>query len=108
MDWFIAVFVVPEVFILVLGFIAIIASLVGSGELSRLKPVYKPKGREVDPTYWGQYLKEHKETIALPASSPAIVAASSVTASSIALPALLKAPETVKWDKDWTGGPQLD
>ncbi|MBI2811674.1 MAG: hypothetical protein HYX67_12730 [Candidatus Melainabacteria bacterium] len=107
MDWFVAVFVFPEVCILLLGFFAIGVSLIGSGELDRFKRVYKPRGREVDPSYWGQYIKEakEKETLAIPHSA-AIAAATGASASGIALPKLLKAPEPQGWDKDWTGGPQ--
>ncbi len=110
MDWFVAVFVFPEVLILLLGFFAIGVSLIGSGELDRFKPVYKPRGLEVDPSYWGQYIKEaqEKEVAAIPrgAIAAATGATSSATASGIALPKLLKAPEPQGWDKDWTGGPQ--
>ncbi len=107
MDWFVAVFVFPEVCILLLGFFAIGVSLIGSGELDRFKPVYKPRGREVDPSYWGQYIKDakEKEAAAIPQAA-AIAAATGVSASGIALPKLLKAPEPQGWDKDWTGGPQ--
>jgi len=109
MDWFVAVFVFPEVCILLLGFFAIGVSLIGSGELDRFKPTYKPRGREVDPSYWGQYIKEakEKETASIPLPQNAAIAASTgVTAGGIALPKLLKAPEPQGWDKDWTGGPQ--
>ncbi|CAN5725925.1 hypothetical protein BH10CYA1_BH10CYA1_50150 [soil metagenome] len=107
MDWFVAVFVFPEVCILLLGFFAIGVSLVGSGELDRFKPVYKPRGSEVDPSYWGQYIKEAKEreAVAIPQGA-AIAASTGATTSGVALPKLLKAPEPQGWDKDWTGGPQ--
>lgn len=107
MDWFVAVFVFPEVCVLLLGFFAIGVSLVGSGELDRFKPMFKPRGREVDPSYWGQYIKEakEKENTAIP-QGVAIAAATSTSASGITLPKLLKAPEPQGWDKDWTGGPQ--
>ena len=107
MDWFVAVFVFPEVCILILGFFAIGVSLVGSGELDRFKRVYKPRGSEVDPSYWGQYIKEskEKEVVSIPQGA-AIAASTGVSASGIALPKLLKAPEPQGWDTDWTGGPQ--
>jgi len=107
MDWFVAVFVFPEVCILLLGFFAIAVSLLGSGELDRFKPMYKPRGREVDPSYWGQYIKtQEKESVASIPQAAAVAAITGVTASGIVLPKLLKAPEPQGWDKDWTGGPQ--
>lgn len=113
MDWFVAVFVFPEVCILLLGFFAIGCSLLGSGELDRFKRIYKPPGREVDPSYWGQYIKETKEKEAIGSipTTATVVASTGVAVApgstgGIALPKLLKAPEPQGWDKDWTGGPQ--
>ncbi len=111
MDWFVAVFVIPEVCMLLLGFFAIACSLVGSGELDRFKRIYKPRGREVDPSYWGQYIKQtqQRDAIELNPVPGAIAATTGVASNSVGgikLPRLLKAPEPQEWDKDWTGGPQ--
>lgn len=116
MDLFIAVFVLPEVLMLALGFFAIIVSLAGSGEFDRFKKIYKPPGREVDPSYWGQYVKQveaeaartQSQSQSQPQVSAAVASPSSndVTTSGIRLPKLLKEQEPVNWEKDWTGGPQ--
>lgn len=101
MDWFVAIFVVPEVCILLVGFFALACSLSGSGELDRLKRIYKPRGREVDASYWGQYIKLAQERDAAASSSvPATIAATTgVTensASRIKLPKLLNPPDSQK------------
>lgn len=111
MDWFVAVFVIPEVCMLLLGFFAIACSLVGSGELDRFKRVYKPRGSEVDPSYWGQYIKQNqeREPAVLQPVHTAIAATTGITSGSIGgikLPKLLKEPQPQDFDKDWTGGPQ--
>lgn len=108
MDWFVAVFVLPEVLLLVLGFFAIFVSLAGSGEFKKLKPLYKPRGSEVDPTYWGQYVRREVGSANIGKSPQAIAASNSqaATAGGIVLPTIKKIVEPAKWEKDWTGGPQ--
>jgi hypothetical protein len=98
MDWFVAIFVFPEVCILLLGFFAIGCSLVGSGELDRFKRIYKPRGREVDVSYWGQYIKQSqdKEAVSSVPAPGAIAATTGVeigSVSGIKLPKLLKPGE---------------
>lgn len=98
MDWFVAIFIFPEVCILLLGFFALGCSLVGSGELDRFKRIYKPRGREVDASYWGQYLKQSqgKDVPGAASAKGAIAATTEVEIGStggIKLPKLLKPAE---------------
>ncbi len=101
MDWFVAIFVVPEVCMLLLGFFAIACSLIGSGELDRFKRIYKPRGREVDVSYWGQYIKQAQEreaavSIATPGTIAAATGVTENSASRIKLPKLLDPSESQK------------
>ena len=90
MDWYIiAAFTLPELFLLVLGLVAILISLLGGGDFLRLFPMYKPRGREVDPSYWGKYISENQNAC---------------TTSGIRLPKLVQERvDAHSWDRDWTG-----
>jgi hypothetical protein len=95
MDWFVAVFIVPETLLLLLGFAALIVSLKGHVDFSRFQLLFKPRGSEVGPTYWGQYIKNMNEPNApasFPQSQNTVAASTSATASGIKLPAVQKAP----------------
>jgi hypothetical protein len=95
MDWFVAVFIVPEALLLLLGFAGLVIALKGHYDFSRFKPLFKPRGSEVGPTYWGQYIKNMNEPSAptsFPQSQNTVAASTSVTASGIKLPSVQKAP----------------
>ncbi|HEY9678343.1 MAG TPA: hypothetical protein V6C76_10060 [Drouetiella sp.] len=95
MDLFTAVFIVPEAFLLALGFFALFVSFSNSKEAAKIKAFFNRSDKAVDSTYWGQYLAQERANAknGVPSNTVAASRSQSAASGGINLPTIKHLPE---------------
>ena len=90
MDLILFIMVLPELLLILLGFIIVFSSLAGNGDLQRLIPHFRPRGKRVPSDYWGYYKKAEPPLKVEPIAT-------------FSLPKLIKERQPDHLGPDWNG-----
>lgn len=87
MDVVLFTILMPELILIIGGFILVAYCLIMNGDWERFYRHYKPRGSQVSSGYWGRYTE-------LPLKK---------TDLHVNLPKISKIRESIKYEPDWTG-----